>query len=425
MKKIFKNINIFLKLLGESFVFAYDSVKGDKFRAFLSLLGVTIGIFSIVGVFTAIEGLEKNVREMFSSLGTDVVYIDKISWESIAEGEGFKWWEFRQRPNNTYEEFLFLQKNVTLSDMSALSAFTTTNVQYGRNTLRNISLYGVTYYWNKISYFEIDQGRYFTPAEAAENVPLAVIGQNIADQLFLEGQTAVNSNIKIGGFTVRVVGVIKKKGESMFDPVSYDDAIIIPLPFIRNYLDLRRTSPSIVVHKDPRADEEEFMAQLRNAMRVVRRLRPIQNDNFALNKMSFLDDAISQLFNVIFIAGWVIGGFSILIGAFGVANIMFVSVKERTHIIGIEKAMGAKSSFILMQFLFESALLAIVGGLIGILVVWGLTIFVTRQYDFVLTMSAKNILRGVLISGLVGVVAGFIPSLQAAKMDPVEAMNQH
>lgn len=425
MKKIFKNINIFLKLLGESFVFAYDSVKGDKFRAFLSLLGVTIGIFSIVGVFTAIEGLEKNVREMFSSLGTDVVYIDKISWESIAEGEGFKWWEFRQRPNNTYEEFLFLQKNVTLSDMSALSAFTTTNVQYGRNTLRNISLYGVTYYWNKISYFEIDQGRYFTPAEAAENVPLAVIGQNIADQLFLEGQTAVNSNIKIGGFTVRVVGVIKKKGESMFDPVSYDDAIIIPLPFIRNYLDLRRTSPSIVVHKDPRADEEEFMAQLRNAMRVVRRLRPIQNDNFALNKMSFLDDAISQLFNVIFIAGWVIGGFSILIGAFGVANIMFVSVKERTHIIGIEKAMGAKSSFILMQFLFEAALLAIVGGLIGILVVWGLTIFVTRQYDFVLTMSAKNILRGVLISGLVGVVAGFIPSLQAAKMDPVEAMNQH
>ncbi|HPV87665.1 MAG TPA: ABC transporter permease [Bacteroidales bacterium] len=425
MKKIFKNINIFLKLLGESFVFAYDSVKGDKFRAFLSLLGVTIGIFSIVGVFTAIEGLEKNVREMFSSLGTDVVYIDKISWESIAEGEGFKWWEFRQRPNNTYEEFLFLQKNVTLSDMSALSAFTTTNVQYGRNTLRNISLYGVTYYWNKISYFEIDQGRYFTPAEAAENIPLAVIGQNIADQLFLEGQTAVNSNIKIGGFTVRVVGVIKKKGESMFDPVSYDDAIIIPLPFIRNYLDLRRTSPSIVVHKDPRADEEEFMAQLRNAMRVVRRLRPIQNDNFALNKMSFLDDAISQLFNVIFIAGWVIGGFSILIGAFGVANIMFVSVKERTHIIGIEKAMGAKSSFILMQFLFEAALLAIVGGLIGILVVWGLTIFVTRQYDFVLTMSAKNILRGVLISGLVGVVAGFIPSLQAAKMDPVEAMNQH
>ena len=362
---------------------------------------------------------------MFSSLGTDVVYIDKISWESIAEGEGFKWWEFRQRPNNTYEEFLFLQKNVTLSDMSALSAFTTTNVQYGRNTLRNISLYGVTYYWNKISYFEIDQGRYFTPAEAAENIPLAVIGQNIADQLFLEGQTAVNSNIKIGGFTVRVVGVIKKKGESMFDPVSYDDAIIIPLPFIRNYLDLRRTSPSIVVHKDPRADEEEFMAQLRNAMRVVRRLRPIQNDNFALNKMSFLDDAISQLFNVIFIAGWVIGGFSILIGAFGVANIMFVSVKERTHIIGIEKAMGAKSSFILMQFLFEAALLAIVGGLIGILVVWGLTIFVTRQYDFVLTMSAKNILRGVLISGLVGVVAGFIPSLQAAKMDPVEAMNQH
>ncbi|HHV03910.1 MAG: ABC transporter permease [Bacteroidales bacterium] len=425
MKKIFRSINIFFKLLGESFVFAYDSVKGDKFRAFLSLLGVTIGIFSIVAVFTAIEGLEKNVRNMFSSLGTDVVYVDKISWESFADGEGFKWWEFRQRPNNTYEEFLFLQKNVTLADMTALSALTSTNVRYGRNMLRNTTLYGVTYYWNQISYFEIDEGRYFTPSEAATNIPLAVIGRNVAEELFPEGLTPVNNNLKVGGFTVRVIGVIKKKGESMFDPVTYDDAIIIPLPFIRNYLDLRRTSPNIVVHKDPRADEEEFMAQLRNAMRVVRRLKPIQNDNFALNKMSFLDDALSQLFSVIAIAGWIIGGFSILIGAFGVANIMFVSVKERTHIIGIEKAMGAKSSFVLTQFLFEAALLAIMGGLIGILIVWVLTIVVTNQYDFVLTMSTGNILRGVLISGLVGVIAGFIPSLQAARMNPVEAMNQH
>ena len=167
------------------------------------------------------------------------------------------------------------------------------------------------------------------------------------------------------------------------------------------------------------------MAELRNAMRAVRRLKPIQKDNFALNRMSFLDDALSQLFNVISLAGWVIGGFSILIGAFGVANIMFVSVKERTHIIGIEKAMGAKRSFVLTQFLFEAVLLAILGGLIGILIVWGLTVFVTHRYDFVMTMSVGNVMRGVLISGLVGVVAGFIPSLQAARMNPVDAMNQH
>ncbi len=425
MKKIVKSINIFFKLLGESFTFAFDSVKGDKFRAFLSLLGITIGIFSIVAVFTAIEGLEKNVRNLFSSLGTDVVYIDKISWESLAEGEDFKWWEFRQRPNNTYEEFVFLQKTLKYADMMALSAVTSAHVRHGRTTLRNTSVHGVTYDWNRISYFEIERGRYFMPSEASENIPLAVIGSNVAEELFPDGISPVNNNIKIGGFTVRVIGVIKKKGESMFDPVTYDDAVIIPLPFIRNYIDLRRTSPSIVVHKDPGADEEEFMAELRNAMRAVRRLKPIQKDNFALNKMSFLDDALSQLFSVISIAGWVIGGFSILIGAFGVANIMFVSVKERTHIIGIEKAMGAKSAFILTQFLFEAALLAMVGGLVGILIVWGLTVFVTNQYDFVLTMSFSNILRGVLISGAVGLVAGFIPSLQAARMNPVEAINQH
>lgn len=425
MKKIFRSVNIFFKLLGESFVLAYDSVKGDKFRAFLSLLGVTIGIFSIVAVFTAIEALEKNVRNMFSALGTDVVYIDKISWESFAKGEGFKWWEFRQRPNNTYEEFQFLQKNLVHADMLALSASTSANVAYERNIIRNSGIQGITYNWNKISYFEIGEGRYFTSAEAGENIPLAVIGQNVADELFPAGISPVGSNIKIGGFTTRVIGVIKKKGESLFDPINYDDAVIIPMPFIRNFLDLRNTSPSIVVHKDPVADEEEFMAELRNAIRAVRRLKPIQKDNFALNKMSFLDDALSQLFNVISLAGWVIGGFSILIGAFGVANIMFVSVKERTHIIGIEKAMGAKSSFVLTQFLFEAVLLAIVGGLIGILIVWGLTVFVTQRYDFVMTMSVGNILRGVMISGLVGVVAGFIPSLQAARMNPVDAMNQH
>lgn len=425
MKKIFRSVNIFFKLLGESFVLAYDSVKGDKFRAFLSLLGVTIGIFSIVAVFTAIEALEKNVRNMFSALGTDVVYIDKISWESFAKGEGFKWWEFRQRPNNTYEEFQFLQKNLVHADMLALSASTSANVAYERNIIRNSGIQGITYNWNKISYFEIGEGRYFTSAEAGENIPLAVIGQNVADELFPAGISPVGSNIKIGGFTTRVIGVIKKKGESLFDPINYDDAVIIPMPFIRNFLDLRNTSPSIVVHKDPVADEEEFMAELRNAIRAVRRLKPIQKDNFALNKMSFLDDALSQLFNVISLAGWVIGGFSILIGAFGVANIMFVSVKERTHIIGIEKAMGAKSSFVLAQFLFEAVLLAIIGGLIGILIVWGLTVFVTQRYDFVMTMSVGNILRGVMISGLVGVVAGFIPSLQAARMNPVDAMNQH
>ena len=232
MKKIIKNVNIFFKLLAESFVFAYDSVKGDKFRAFLSLLGVTIGIFSIVAVFTAIEGLESNVRNLFSSLGTDVVYVDKMSWESFASGEEVKWWEFRQRPNNTYEEFLFLQKNVTLADKMALAAITSSSGKYGRNTLKNTTVYGVTYDWNQISFFEVDEGRYFTAGETAENIPLAVIGRNVAEELFPDGISPVNSNIKIGGYTVRVIGLIKKKGVSMFFFFVYDVAIIIPLPLL-------------------------------------------------------------------------------------------------------------------------------------------------------------------------------------------------
>lgn len=425
MNKLVKNSIVFVKLIGESFQFAYDSVKGDKFRAFLSLLGVTIGIFSIVAVFTAIEGLETNVRDSFSALGTDVVYVSQYSWDAAAEGEEFKWWEYRNRPSNTYEEFLFIQDYCTLSDMMGISVYTSATVKNGRNAVKGVSVNGVSYYWNQISFFEMGEGRYFTQAEAQTNGALAIIGKNIADELFPNGASPVNKQIKIGGYSVQVIGVIKKKGSSLFDFMAYDDAVIVTLPFIRNMVDIRRASPSIVVHKAPGADEDEFMGQLRMAMRSARRLKPIQKDNFALNKMSFLDDALGQVFSVINIAGWIIGGFSILIGAFGVANIMFVSVKERTHIIGIEKAMGAKSFFVLTQFLFEAAVLAIVGGVLGILIVWGLAVFVTEHYDIKLTLSFANILRGVLISGVVGIVAGFIPSLQAARMNPVDAMNQH
>ncbi len=426
MNKAAKNIQIFFKLVGESFSFAYESVKGDKFRAFLSLLGVTIGIFSIVAVFTAIEGLETNVRGLVASLGTDVVYIDKMSWSDAAEeGGAIKWWEYRQRPNNTYEEFLYLQENCTLADRVALAASTTAHVANGRNVVKNVMVEGITYYWNQVAYFEIDNGRYFTMAESAASTPVAIIGNSVAEELFPAGQDPVNRNIKIGGFTVRVIGVTKKKGSSLFDPSSFDQAVLIPLPFIRNMIDLRGQSPTVVVHKDPSADQEEFMGELRTCLRNARRLKPVQKDNFALNTLSFLDDALGQLFGVISVAGWVIGGFSILIGAFGVANIMFVSVKERTHIIGIEKAMGAKSFFVLTQFLFESALLAIMGGIIGILIVWGGTTFISHNYDFVLTLSFRNIMRGVLISGAVGLVAGFIPAMQAARMNPVEAINQH
>lgn len=426
MSRILKSTTIFFKLLSESFSFAFESVRGDKFRAFLSLLGVTIGIFSIVAVFTAIEGLESNVRNMFSILGTDVVYVDKLSWENmVSDVNGFDFAEYAKRPDNTPEEFAFLQEHATLADMAAMSVLTTANVKNGRNTVKNLTMYGITYDWRAISYFDIGQGRYFTEAESQTTSDVVVIGSNVAEELFPEGVDPINKIVKINGYATRVIGVVKKKGSSMFDSVSYDDALIVPLPYMRNFVDIRRSSPTIVFHRDPNADEEEFLGQLRSLMRNVRRLKPIQEDNFSLNKMSFLDDAMGQVFKVISGAGWVIGGFSILIGAFGIANIMFVSVKERTHIIGIEKAMGAKSIFVMAQFLFEAALLAIVGGLLGILIVWVLVGFASEQFDFQMTLSFWNIMRGVLISTLVGLVAGVVPAMQAARMNPVVAMNKH
>lgn len=420
MKHINK-ISLFFKLIGESFGFAYSSIVGDKFRSSLSLLGVTVGIFSIIAVFQAVDSLESNIREGFNSFGTDVVYVDKMAWTK--EGS-IRWWEYRQRPNNTYEEFEFLRKYCTTVDAFGFTVIKSQDLKNGRISLSNATVVGTTYDWIEISPFEIEDGRYFTPQESESAQAIVLIGSKIATDLF-PGQNPVGQTFKIGGFTVRVVGVIKKMGNSVVTAIPYDSSVICPLNFMHNFIDFRRTSPNMVLHKKAECSREEFLADIQMNMRNVRRLKPVQKDNFALNEVSVLQDLLGQIFKVLGMAGSIIGGFSILIGAFGIANIMFVSVKERTHIIGIQKAMGAKSRFVMGEFLFESVLLSLVGGILGILLVYILTLILTSAWDFPMTLTFSNVLRGLLISTVVGLIAGVVPAYRAAKLNPVDAINQH
>ena len=422
MKKFTRTIIIFVKLIGESFGFAINSVRADKTRAFLSLLGVTIGIFSIVAVFTAIESLEGNVQQVFSALGSDVVYIMQFPW-SLEEGETeYKWWEYRQRPVNTFDEFLKLQQQATTTQAIALSIDFSKEIKYGRNTLSSILVSGVTADWPSVSSIKIGEGRYFSQLEANGSQNVAVLGFGVAEELF-RGEDPIGKVIKIDGNNTRVIGVMEEEGSGGLSFTQYDQVAMIPYQYACTMVDPRLMGPTIVAKKKLSANKDDFLGELKTILRNARRLKPSQKNNFSINEVSILEEATKQIFGTISVVGWIIGGFSILIGGFGVANIMFVSVKERTNIIGIQKSLGAKNYFILTQFLFEAALLAIMGGMAGIFVVFAGIQFVSHTYDFHMTLTLGNVLRGIIVSSVIGLVAGVIPAYVAAHLNPVEAIN--
>jgi len=409
------------KLIYESISFAYSSLKGDKFRTFLSLFGVSIGIFSIVTVFTAIDALRKNVETGLNSFGGNTLYIQEFPWEPPA-GEEYKWWEYRKRPATKYEEFQYIKTNSKTADAVAFVIFTSKNIRYKRNSFSGGFISAPTSDWEKISNIEIDNGRYFSSFEAQSSTPVAVIGYSVAEALF-NGEDPVNKIIKIGASNVRIIGVNKKQGESIVNIFDTDNSVTVPYRFMSTLVNARNSDAMICIKPLPNVNRDDFMLETKLLMRSVRRLKPNQADNFALNEMTFLLKQTKSIFGGINLAGWIIGGFSILIGGFGIANIMFVSVKERTNLIGIQKALGAKRYMILTQFLAEAAFLALAGGIIGLLMVFAVVLVTHGNESFPMELSVYNIIRGLLISSIIGVVAGFIPAYTASHLNPVDAIN--
>ena len=422
MKKFTRTITIFIKLLGESFGFAITSVRSDKTRAFLSLLGVTIGIFSIVAVFTTIDSLRENIQSSLADLGSDVVYIHQFPW-SLEEGETeYKWWEYRQRPVNTFEEFLKIQQQATTAEAVALALGFNKELKYGRNSIASVTIQGITADWQAVSTIKIGEGRYFSQIEANGSYNVVVLGFGIAEELF-RGEDPIDKIIKIDGNNTRVIGVLEEEGSGGLSLTENDKVVFIPYQFACTMVDPRLIGPTIVAKMKLSSNKDDFLGELKTILRNARRLKPSQKNNFSINEVSILEDITKDIFGTISVVGWIIGGFSILIGGFGIANIMFVSVKERTNIIGIQKAMGAKNYFILTQFLFEAALLAVMGGAAGILIVFAGIQFVSHTYDFQMTLTLGNILRGIIVSSVIGLVAGAIPAYVAAHLNPVDAIN--
>lgn len=416
-----KKFKMIFKLIIGSIIFAFSSLKGDKFRTFLSLFGVTIGIFSIVTVFTAIDALKSNVESGLQSFGSSTVYVQEFPF-APEEGEEFKWWEFRMRPRPKYEEYLYLRNNSKTA--KAISFFTSKDItiKYKRNSFKDGYIAGTTHDWNRVANIEIEQGRYFSLHETKSSVPVVILGYEVAQSIF-QGEDPLNKIIKLGNSNTKVIGVMEKEGESIVSIYDKDNSVLVPYSYASMLYNTKKANAMICLTPKPNITRDEFIQEIKLLMRSIRRLKPKQKDNFAVNEMTFLLDSTKQIFSGIALAGWVIGGFSILIGGFGIANIMFVSVKERTNLIGIQKALGAKNYAILTQFLAEAAALSLVGGAVGILLVFLLILAVGSGEAFPMQLSFYNIIRGLLISSIIGIVAGFIPAYSASKLNPVEAIN--
>jgi putative ABC transport system permease protein len=412
---------IFLKLLRESFIFALDALRQNKLRTVLSLLGITIGIFTIIAVFSAVDTLRDNLQASVNKLGSNSIFVQKWPWSF---GNDYPWWKYIQRPVPRLRDYNELQKRVqTAQGISYELDLSNRTIAYQSSIVNNVDVNIVYGDYDKTWTHDYQGGRYFTDIEMRTGAPVVLMGNDVAEGLFNHANLAVGKEIKVLGRTVTVVGVYAKEGEDMLG-ISPDKGIVIPLNFARNIIDVQneKYNPQIVVRGKDGIASEEVESELMGVMRSIRRLTPGTDDNFALNKSTIISNQLDSLFGVVNIAGIIIGGFSILVGGFGIANIMFVSVKERTNIIGIQMSLGAKGYFIMFQFLIEAVLLCIMGGAIGIGMVYLGTFGVKAALDVQIVLYMKNIIEGFCISIGIGIVSGIVPAYFASRLDPVEAI---
>ncbi len=409
---------IIFKLIKESLRLAIDALVSNKLRTILSLLGITIGIFAMISVFAVVDSLERQIRENIESLGSDIIYIQKFSWD----WENEPWWKVNRRPHPDLNEYRMVKRLSNAAETVAMNVNGNGQLKYKNNNIGNVSMEGITHEYDDIWNLDIQNGRYFTELESRAGRPVVIIGYDIAENLF-SGENPIGKSVKFKDRKLTVIGVLAREGESLFGN-SNDNKILMPITMAANFYRLNRYSSdlSIMVKAKEGISNEQLIDELRSIMRSLRKLKPHAEDNFALNQMSMITNDIEQMFSAIHLAGFIIGIFSIIVGGFSIANIMFVSVKERTSIIGIQKSIGAKNYFILFQFLFESIFLCLIGGSFGLLLIYIGTLISNQNVDFQISMSLENVIMGLGISVTIGIISGIVPAWNASQLDPVEAI---
>jgi putative ABC transport system permease protein len=408
-----------IKILWNSLKMALQELRVNKLRTFLSLLGITIGIFCIIAVFTVTDSMERNIRSDVQALGSDVIYIQKWPWGGGGE---YPWWKYMNRPEPQYKELKVIQDRVRSASASAF-AFSVYNkkIEYKDDYMDGVEMMSVTQDFDRIQQPIIIRGRYFTGNESGANV--VILGANIWEGLFGTADAALGKSVQVVGRPCKVIGLLKKKGESLLGGINYDNAVIVPYMYGRTIVDERRFSdPYLMVKAASGVDLDQLKDEIKGTLRAFHRLRPSEDDDFSMNEITTLSGNLNGLFWILNITGLFIAGFALIVGGFGIANIMFVTVNERTNIIGLKKAIGARRSVILMEFLLEAIVLCLIGGGLGLLIVYIGTLLASGSQSFEIVMTPWKVVLGVSISVIVGILAGFIPAFKASKLDPVVAI---
>lgn len=408
-----------LTILANSFRLTMQELMVNKLRTSLSLIGISFGIFCIIGVLATVNSLEQNIQNQIKSLGSNTIYIDK--WEYFHNGSDYPWWKFIQRPVPKYEEVALIKQRSHLAKYVAFVINQRTDVEYQSQALMGVMVFGISEEENDIQPVTTAYGRFISDAEFASGSPVAIIGYKNAEDLFGDASLAVGKRVKIKGINVMLVGVIKKMGTSMVG-WDYDQSVMTSYRFARQIFNEDNSGPKIIVSASDNVSSLALANDLEGVMRSIRKLNPKEEDNFSVNQIIGASERVSSLFGSINIGGWAIGILSLVVGAFGIANIMFVTVKERTAMIGLKKAIGAKNRSILSEFLLESATICIMGGLIGLLLVYILTIILSSLFNFPVFISAGILSLAISICIIIGILAGIIPAYSAARLDPVVAI---
>ncbi|WP_460218035.1 ABC transporter permease [Psychroserpens sp. MEBiC05023] len=409
---------VYLRLFKESFSFAINALRNNKLRTFLSLLGITIGIFSIIAVLAAVDSLDKSIKDQLSGIDKNTMYLTKYSFGPTEVPR----WQRDNFPQTEYDDFEFVQRNVPDIDAMAYVIFgSSESLKYEGNTVSGVDTTPVSNGIYEIEDFKVEQGRFYSEAESNSGAPVIVLGSSTATNLF-DNVNPIGKSIRAYGRKMTVIGVLKKMGTGLGD--SPDERAYVPANFVRRFKNggAEGLPGAIIIKPNSNVDIGAFEAVLKQKYRAYRGLKADEPDNFFINKIAGFRKFIDGIISTLNLIGWIISGFSLLVGGFGIANIMFVSVRERTNLIGIQKSLGAKNKFILFQFLFEAVILSLLGGLIGIILVWMISLVATAALEFEFVLSFYNIFLGFSLSTFIGLISGVIPAIRASKLDPVEAI---
>ncbi|MGO4822388.1 MULTISPECIES: ABC transporter permease [unclassified Flavobacterium] len=410
---------VYFRLLKESFGFAINALRNNKLRTLLSLLGVTIGILSIIAVLAAVDSLDRKITKDLSSLDKNTIYLMRFSFGPSEIPQ----WKRQQFPDVKYDEYTYLQSSLNNTEEVAFQLFVKReSIRFESKLVSDVNVVPVSNEFIDIQGLEFEKGRFYNASESNSGTAVIVLGYEIAQGLF-EDSDPIGQNIRLYGQRFTVIGVLKKQGEGMFGD-SDDTSVYIPVNFLRRLYGDNNDSmtPVILLKPEKGVDMDAYKAEVSQKLRAVRGIKAGEIDNFFINVLSGFTDLIDGIIGQMNFVGWIISGFSLLVGGFGIANIMFVSVKERTNLIGIQKSLGAKNRFILFQFLFEAVILSVIGGVIGLILVWIIALILTNVLDFEFVLSMGNVLLGTGLAALIGLISGILPAITASKLDPVEAI---